>query len=358
MNRLHLRPNFTAGLLLVAALLPACAPVTRQPAIDDKAVAEEARKQRELAFQDLIEDQARLFRISYPILARGAALCEGKVRPSAGMRFGNLEDIAKDFRDAAAKLLGLTNELLIVQVAGGSPAQRAGLREKDVILALQGKPAQKGTGARQKFLEAIAETAKMRKELSFKVRRAGAEHVISVEHEPACDYPALLHPADAINAFADGRQIVVTRGMLRFVRDDLELAVVVGHELAHNTMKHIEKQTGNVLLGTLLDILAASRGVDTQGMFGNLAGLVYSKEFEAEADYVGLYLTARAGYDVDKAPNFWRRMASASPGAIQQRGFGASHPSTPERFLALEKIVEEIRAKKASGKDLKPELRK
>jgi hypothetical protein len=343
--------------LALLTALTACAPVTQRPAIDDKAVAEEARKQRELAFQDLMEDQARLFRISYPILARGAPLCEDKVRPSIGVRFGNLDDVGKDFRDAAAKLLGLTNELQIVLLAAGSPAERAGLREKDVIVALDGKPAPKGAGARQKLLEAIAEGAKTRKELSIKVRRDGAEQVLSVAPEPACDYPVLLHPADAINAFADGKQVVVMRGMLRFIRDDLELAVVVGHELAHNTMKHIEKQTGNVLLGTLLDILAASRGVDTQGVFGNLGGLVYSKEFEAEADYVGLYFTARAGYEVDKAPNFWRRMASASPGAIRQRGFGASHPSTPERFLALEKIVAEIRAKKAAGRELRPELK-
>lgn len=349
--------RLVAALALAAGLLAACAPVTQRPQVDERAVAEEARKQRELALADLLEDSARLFRISYPILARGAPLCDENVRPALGARFASLGDFGKDFREAAASLLGLGDEVSVVQITEGSPAHRAGLRERDVVVAVQGRPAPRGEGAARKLVEQITEAAKSANRVELRVRRGGAEHTLAVEPEPACDYPVVLHPADAINAFADGRQLAVTRGMLRFVRDDLELAVVVGHELAHNSMKHVEKQTGNVLLGTILDILAAARGVNTQGAFGNLAGLVFSKEFEAEADYVGLYFTARAGYDVARAPNFWRRMASAAPGAIGRQGFAATHPSTPERFVALEKTVEEIRAKQAAGRDLAPEIR-
>lgn len=344
--------------LLATCALSACAPVTQRPAVEDKAVAAEAQKQRELAWQDEMEDQARLYRVAYPILARGAPLCEERVRAALGIRFGNVHDLPKEFRETAAKLIGLGNELQVIQVAPGSPADRAGMQEKDILLAVESRRAPSGEGAREKLTTAIAEAAKTRKTLDVIVRRAGVQRSFTVGHEPVCDYPVLVHSADIINAFADGKQVMVTRGMLRFVRDDLELAVVIGHELAHNTMGHIQKQMGNQFLGTLLDVLAASRGVDTQGLFGSLAGAVFSKEFEAEADYVGLYFTARAGHSIDKAPNFWRRMATANPGGIQQRGFGASHPSTPERFLALEKIVEEIRAKNAAGKALTPEMTK
>ena len=342
---------------IAVCALAACAPVTQRPTLDDKAVAAEAQKQRELALQDLMEDQARIFRVAYPILARGAAMCEDKVIAATGLRFANVESVPKEFRESASKLLGLTNELQILQVAPGSPAERAGIREKDVILAVAGKPAPSGAEARSKLIGVIAEAAKTKKVLDFRLRRAGNEQTLAVEHERVCDFPVNVGSADIINAFADGKQIVVTRGMLRFIRDDLELAVVVGHELAHNTMGHLQKQMGNAFLGTILDILAASRGVNTQGAFGNAATLVFSKEFEAEADYVGLYFTARAGFAIDKAPNFWRRMATANPGGIQ-RSFGSSHPSTPERFLALEKIVEEIKAKGVAGKELSPEIRK
>lgn len=342
---------------LCICLLAGCAPVTQRPTIDDKAVAEETRKQRLLVLQELLDDQARLNRVAYPILARAAPLCDGKIRASIGAQVSSAQDLPKDFRESAAGL-GLGNALQVIQVIAGTPAQRAGVLEKDIVLGVEGTPAPAGEGARAKLDTLLEDLAKTRQTLNFRLRRAGAEIVLPVAHEPTCDYPVQLNPAEAINAFATGRQIVIMRGMLRFARDDLELALVVGHELAHNTMKHVEKQKGNVMLGSLLDILAATRGVNTQGAFGNLAGLVYSKDFEAEADYVGLYFTARAGYDIEKAPNFWRRMASANPGSIQQRGFGASHPSTPERFVALEKIVEEIQAKKAAGKDLTPQLQK
>ena len=160
--------------------------------------------------------------------------------------------------------------------------------------------------------------------------------------------------ADDVNAMADGTHVLLFTGMLRFADTDEELATVVGHEMAHNLMDHVSKQQGNALLGTILDILVAGVGVNTQGMFTKMAMLAYSKEFEAEADYVGLYLMARAGYAIHDTPNFWRRMAIAHPGSVKG-GFFATHPATPERFLALEKTVAEIEGKERSNQALLPE---
>jgi predicted Zn-dependent protease len=86
-------------------------------------------------------------------------------------------------------------------------------------------------------------------------------------------------------------------------------------------------------------------------MGGNLTAGAYSQEFEAEADYVGLYVIARAGYRIDDAANFWRRMAISSPGSVTMTG---DHPATPERFVALQAAVKEIEAKTAQGQPLVP----
>ena len=44
-----------------------------------------------------------------------------------------------------------------------------------------------------------------------------------------------------------------------------------------------------------------------------IGAVAFSQEFELEADYIGLYIMARAGYSTDHAANFWRKMAARSP---------------------------------------------
>jgi len=118
---------------------------------------------------------------------------------------------------------------------------------------------------------------------------------------------------------------------------------------------HVTKKRGNVLLGSIFDILIlGATGVSTGGIFGRLGGAAYSKGFEFEADYAGLYIAARAGHDVSGATNFWRRLAAEHPKSME-RGFAASHPSTPERFVAMEKTIGEIKEKQKLGKPLIPE---
>lgn len=145
--------------------------------------------------------------------------------------------------------------------------------------------------------------------------------------------------------------------MIRFAENDDELAVVVGHEMAHDTMNHITSKEINAAGGLLVDILFAAIGVNTQGAFMKMGAQAYSKEFEAEADYVGLYAAALANNNIDVAPNFWRRMAAAHPGNIKEN-FMATHPSTPERFLHLEQTIAEIKGKRSQGLALVPDIKK
>jgi predicted Zn-dependent protease len=83
--------------------------------------------------------------------------------------------------------------------------------------------------------------------------------------------------------------------MMRFA-NDAELVGVLGHEIAHNAMGHIEARKKNALLGGLLgailDVAAATQGVNTQGQntanFMAAAARAFSQDFEREADYVGM----------------------------------------------------------------------
>ena len=176
----------------------------------------------------------------------------------------------------------------------------------------------------------------------------------------SCIYDFHIEKNEALNAYADGQKIVVYTGMLHFVDNADELAAVMSHEFAHNVMGHPASTRTNVtigaVLGTALDALASSQGFNTQGLLGQqgarIAQLRYSKSFEREADYVGVYIMARAGYDLAQAPYFWRHMAVENPQGIYS---ATTHPTTAERFVTIQKAMNEIKSKKALNLPLLPE---
>lgn len=168
--------------------------------------------------------------------------------------------------------------------------------------------------------------------------------------------------SNQINAYADGERIVVNAAMMDFTKgQDEQLAFVLAHEYTHHMMGHVSSAKQNVLLGSLggllVDVAAASQGIDTGGQFSGLGGQVgrlrYSPSFEQEADYVALYMLERAGFDTGRAPAFWRRMAQSNPQGMFNR---TTHPTTPERFVLMEKTIQEIQAKKRSGQRLLPNM--
>lgn len=173
----------------------------------------------------------------------------------------------------------------------------------------------------------------------------------------------IAEPDTSLNAYADGSSVHVSPAMVRFAAQDHELAFILAHEFAHNIMRHVEGKQRNAMLGTLLgvaaDWAATSQGYDTQGQLGKLGmGIganAYSPAFETEADYIGLYLLARAGYEYKNAPAFWRRMSVENPQAIYT---GSTHPSNAERYVNMNKTIAEIEHKKVNNLPLVPEFKK
>jgi len=127
---------------------------------------------------------------------------------------------------------------------------------------------------------------------------------------------------DNVDAHTEGARMVVYSGMLRFAESDDELAIVLAHELAHE------------LLGQKLSVENA----------------------ESEADYLGLYLVARAGYDVTAATQFAKRLGAEFPLALEQRA-GHIHPISAARSIALADTLREIEGKLERGEPLEPRAR-
>ncbi|PWT76562.1 MAG: peptidase M48, partial [Proteobacteria bacterium] len=116
-----------------------------------------------------------------------------------------------------------------------------------------------------------------------------------------------VNDSDTINAFATpGGNVIVTKGMVRVVRNESELAGVLGHEIAHVIQKHhlnaIRKNAAFGLVAQGLQIY--SQGSRNESLVGALVGPtkeLYAKGLdksdEFEADRMGFVLAARAGYD-------------------------------------------------------------
>ena len=350
----------------------------------------EARKQRQVALQAYLDDQKRLMRVSYPILSKGSDLCGEDIRYTTGMALANSSTLlGEQFRETAEAHYQLSDRVQVVYVVPGSAADQAGVRAGDVLTQVgtwsvtasgNGGPegvkqtlnqiqtqTRNGQSLRLDVLRVNAPPADKNKDKNKnkgtnkadKSLTTGMERGQSLLLAPdrSCSYPVVLGNGDEVNAYADGKQVVIQRGMMRFAGNDTELGLVISHEIAHNSMSHMRSKMTNYALGSILDIAAQILlKVPTQGLFGSLGGNAYSQDFEAEADYVGLYILAQSGGNIDEAPQFWRRMATLSPAAIQSSHM-STHPATPERFVALEETVKEIRAKQRAGKPLIPNVK-
>lgn len=152
---------------------------------------------------------------------------------------------------------------------------------------------------------------------------------------------------DAVNAWTDGNTVWVTRGMLRFIKNDDELAVVLGHEMAHAMRRHIREGVIQDIFATALSIPAGvfggSIGQQLAERMVQLATAKFDRDREREADLYGMMWAYRAGFKIDEGKEVFRRIAIEMPGSTE-RGFLSTHPAAPERFLSLEKIATVLNA--------------
>ncbi len=142
-----------------------------------------------------------------------------------------------------------------------------------------------------------------------------------------------------INAGATFGKVLLSSGMMEFLRSDDELAMILGHELAHITQGHIARGAmNNALLGignALASAVFPGAGVATD-VVGRLFLNHFNQEQELEADRVGFQYAADAGYDPRAGEAVMRRLAEEVPQSATA-GFFSSHPSSVERASALKK---------------------
>ena len=297
------RPIFLPNLmikrkhgLLSLVTLASIAAVGAAPANDSNEVAPAST---------LRKDDARVAAVAHRIAASDPSQCT-ETFPLTGMLFHHLAEYEPGDRVLMINRYQLDRGPGVLTVLGDSPAARAGLIAGDVLLAMDGlsfpppsaivaEPRQKQRRERMDATEAQLEERLRQGPVQLRILRNGQERDLTLGSEPGCLGKVRLARSKQVNAFANGRSVTITTAMLDFVRNDDELALILGHELSHNILNP----------PAMLD----EQGVPKRGLMraiGRNGSLVWKSE-EA-ADRLGIRLMWSAGYDVSAAIPFWKRL--------------------------------------------------
>ncbi len=148
-----------------------------------------------------------------------------------------------------------------------------------------------------------------------------------------------------VNAWCmPGGKVAVYTGILPVTKDDTGLAVVLGHEISHALAGHgnerisqamVAQYGGQILGGAISNSQWASVFQQVYPIGSQVALLKYGRTQESEADKMGLFLMAMAGYNPQQAISFWQRMEASSTGAKQPE-FLSTHPNSATRISDLQ----------------------
>ena len=157
--------------------------------------------------------------------------------------------------------------------------------------------------------------------------------LINALGEPSINYKFYILKSDEINAFTAGGLIFITTGIIDFAENDDELACIIGHEIYHNELGHINKlirkeKAAQNWLGDFAD----------WGLIANsIMGASFNQENEVYCDLYGSDLAIKAGYDGMAAARFWSRMDQQNNAVDKML---STHPFSDERLECIEEHLE------------------
>ena len=221
-------------------------------------------------------EDARVARISYRLATVGAKRCP-TLNPNIGLVLQHLSQFEQKDRAKVIGVLPLDRGPGVIAIVLGGPAAEAGIYPGDILLDVNGVPLPTEPGLSQPFdadrahrrNDAVADL--LEKARTITVLRGGASRALTIASVPGC--PSRVHLARSAqrNAFADGRHIFLTTGILALLRNDDELAFFIAHEMAHNILGHaaamrsgtVESRQAVRQIESAADLLAGNLMIDS-----------------------------------------------------------------------------------------------
>ena len=347
-------------MLHATLVCAACAPVSKLPPLPTGEIEAEQRKQQIAQLRNYLGQISRLDSVAFQLRTANRDDCKDRAWAQIGLIAGTVQSLPHKFRSFSHEALSVDwTHATVLSVADNSPAAVAGIKSGDQLLTFNNEPVpSRGTAG---WIGGYVRSNGQRP-VEVLIRRDGADDMRTVVPVIGCAIPIELEVDPSVNAFTTDDRIVVSSSILRAARTDAQLALVIGHELAHANLGHLNKQRANATIGWLSGAAADAGimlgGMSTHGAFSKVltqtGARAFSVAFEREADYVGAYYAARAGYDLAGSEEIWRTLSMEDPDSIR---VATDHPITPVRFVQMQKVVDEIETKKRHNMPLDPERR-
>lgn len=207
----------------------------------------------------------------------------------------------------------------------------------------------KNTLSKSKVITASADAMKINT-VGLRIKNAAENYYRSIGREADLqnyNWEFNLLQDKQLNAWCmPGGKVAFYTGIMPVCRDETGIAVVMGHEVSHALAGHGNERIsqGMIAQGLGLATGAFIRNQKMQQVFrtaypvgAQAALLSYGRKQELEADQMGLYLMAMAGYNPKEAKPFWERMEAQSQGGQRPPEFLSTHPSPEHRRDDLDK---------------------
>lgn len=208
--------------------------------------------------------------------------------------------------------------------------------------------------AKMKKLPADPRLPKLR-EIGLKIVAAARRDDKAGVLPPASRWEFAIIDDKSPNAFAmPGGKIGFHTGMFAFAPTDDDIAVIMGHEVAHVICRHgserVSQVMGVAIAAAVADEATRNSSAKTRGTWMAAIGvgaqygvlLPFSRSHESESDRLGLIFMARAGYNPEAAPAFWTRFSKA--GGSKPPEFLSTHPADSTRVNQLRGWMPEAKA--------------
>lgn len=337
------QPLRAQGLLaLIGLLLSACASTVPHVATSDVEVLEKVLRARSARY--LIAQSLRLEAVGVQILRALPDAHPDRSVPYLGLVVDNATETLAD-------ALGVEKRegVVVLGAVPGGPADQSGIEAGDYLERIGPL-----TISTAQDLAALDEL-EVNRPIPVLVRRGEllVQALVEPEYLP-WNVAFKIVQDDVVNAYSDPATVTLTTGMLRFLRSDEELAVVVSHELAHTTRNHAIGKWGLAVPTTVLSVVAAIVVPGSQRLVSTVVEKVVANvirgaltkvdwDMEREADVVGFVYLLAAGYDPAAVTALWERFA-VELHTGPSYAFISDHPPSSERLIRLQKLLEALRA--------------